>query len=221
MWDINLSKIMWIVSRDKIKSILIIKLALLLQVSCNNTFEGYKLEGNFVKNFHDDRLASVKYTEPSNMFSINIPYNWDIQEDFTDSIFGVLFMDTLNIADSYENFKSIAITKYTQNKNLEISFKKEISLLKNDANEIILRIGKEKIKTNQSYWMFTNSKFQDDAFYNLTYFLQGGNTQELFLLQATVYATEDYPSVLNELHKYLKTFDLKDLTTNNFNKNNK
>ena len=193
---------------DKTNQIFIILILLLFHVSCNKTIEGFKLEGNFKEGKHNNELISSIYTDPKSMFSINIPSDWDTQEDFSESLYGVFFMDTLSFAESFENFKSISITKFHANKNLKRSFVNEILMLRNDKNETILRIGKEKIRGNQSFWILTNSSFQDDNFYNLTYYLQKGRSQELFLLKATIYETDNYLETLTELHDYLKTFVL-------------
>lgn len=137
-------------SSDKTNQLLIILVVLLFQVSCNKTFEGYKLEGNFTECKHNNEPISSMYADPENIFFINIPSCWDAQEDFTDSLYGVFFMDTLSFAESFESFKSITITKHNANKYLKRSFKNEILLLRKDENETILRIGKEKISKKQS-----------------------------------------------------------------------
>ena len=191
------------------KQYIALAIIILLSFSCNN-FRGLKLEEAFedVSNLRVDTTILSKYISPNKSFSLSIPLNWDIQEDSTDNIQGVFFMDNLSFYDSYENFKSIAITKHLLYKNLKATFKKELSLIKKDSEERIIRIGKEEINSSHTYWMLTESNYQENSFYNLTYFITEKNNAHIILLKASVYKTITYQSSLSELNKYIHTFSL-------------
>jgi hypothetical protein len=188
-----------------------IGIALLMLLSSCNGYGGFKLEKEFeiVSHFRiDTSIVTKEYISTYNKFSISIPIDWDIQEDYSDSIQGIFIIDNRSFHDSYDNFKSIAITKHVLCSNLKTTFNKELSIIKDDNTDEIIRIGKEKLNKTLSYWVLTESNYQGDSFINLTYFIAEKHNTHVFLLKATVLKTEAYRSSLSELNMYMHTFDL-------------
>jgi hypothetical protein len=178
----------------------------LVLFSCNN-IEGFQIS----KDFDDIGSLSVdtsyfKYSPPENIFSINIPKNWEVQEDFTDTLYGVFFMDTASFYIAIENFQSLTITKHPLNGNLKRTFKKELELIKQYKNDEIIKIGKTKINGTSSFWMLTESKNQDNYFYNLNYFINKKGDQHVFLIQISVYKTDNYISRISNILPSVHTF---------------
>jgi hypothetical protein len=172
--------------------------------SCN--IKGYKYEKEFTDVSNLTTAAdSYNYTSPNKEFSIRVPSGWDLQEDYADTIYGIFMLDTASFNESHLNFQSLAITKHSLNGRLKSSFEKDLSLMHEDVNEKVIKIGKEKINDLKSYWVLSESKNDEFSFYNLTYFTEIKNNQSM-LLQISVYKTDDYLSKITGLVPYVHSF---------------
>ncbi len=191
-----------------IQSLLLYIFFLLLSCGENNNIQGYKMS-EYMEGIDCIvvRNELQTYKDPFLNFQLDIPINWEVQVDKNDSLYGVLIIDTASFRVNYKDFQSIVITKYTQKvKELKDYFISEIELMKNEKGYEIIKLGKLENESLNSYWVCYQTIIEPDRFHNLTIYTTD-SSENLFLIQTTIYMHNDYESKFCRLKQIIKEFN--------------
>lgn len=148
--------------------------------------------------------------DPGDKFMIRLPYNWDIQETYSDTLYGIIASNTLESLNEPKRFQLISVTGY-QTKDLLVSyFKNEIKLLKKDKNMKVLEVGTMNMENDTLYWVKFERSEEEHKIMNIVKYIKSEGTDELYLIQTTVYKSEDYMDKLCYLKGLVDSFELVD-----------
>ena len=98
------------------------------------TFEGIPVSDSYNlcnEDFDFGELTTIG--DPGNKFMITLPYNWDIQEVYSDTVYGIFCSNAPDIEDDNSKLMSLSVTGYKTSDPLDIYFIKEIESMKNAA----------------------------------------------------------------------------------------
>lgn len=171
---------------------------------------GHQVQGEFNKcdSFVDSLLShSQYYYHQGGKVAIKIPANWDIQENDSDSLWGIFAMDTIAFDKSYKNFSSIMVAKHEPTGDLKVGFETYLKAMETEVGYHVREIGTCKVGNNPAYWMLADSFEEEFTFGNFCYYLETKNGN-IYILQATVYLTDDYIQRLCNLIPILETFNV-------------
>ncbi len=66
--------------------------------------------------------------DPGDKFMIRLPYNWDIQETYSDTLYGIIASNALESLNEPQRFQLISVTGYQTKDPLLSYFKNEIKI---------------------------------------------------------------------------------------------
>jgi len=199
----------------KIANNLFFLVLILIVVGCNdntNKIEGIPISEsyNLCSDEYYDFGDMITIGDPGDKFMIRLPYNWDIQETYSDTLYGIIASNTLESLNEPEKFQLISVTGY-QTKDLLLDyFKNEIGLLKKDKSMNVLEVGTINLENDISYWIKFESSEGEHKIVNIVKYIKLEGTDELYLIQTTVYKSEDYMDKLCYLKRLVDTFELVD-----------
>ena len=190
--------------------LLAISLVILITYSCKDTIEGIKMT-NYYDNcsaFNTDPGNLATYKDPNNLFSIRFPYSWDVRESYSDTLYGLFAANMQESSSDIENLQSISAIGYQTNDSLNIYAKNEIRGLKKEKGINVKEAGKTKINGNSVIWVLFNSKGELASKGNLVIYVKKPSSRIVFILQASVYSSDNYKEKLCNLKQLLNTFKL-------------
>ena len=195
--------------RPRVISLLFL-LLIIANYSCKDTIEGIKVTNYYdaCPAFNTDLGDLATYKDPNNLFSIRLPYSWDVRESYSDTLYGIFAANMIESSSDIEKLESISAIGYQTNDSLEIYAAKEIKGLQNEANIKIKEAGKTVINGNKVIWILFKSKTEQTEKGNLVVYLKSSGRNQIFLLQASVYSSDNYKERLCNLKQLLNTFKL-------------
>jgi hypothetical protein len=154
----------------------------------------------------DDSFMTVK--DPSNKFEIKIPSVWEVNQNFSDTVYGIFAANFLKGELETNQWMSIAITGYSSEKPLEEYYKDELKLIKKDKTLQIRETGRSKIDGKKSFWLMFDKN--DDGYLNsnIVSYLKINETNEVYIIQTTTYDTIDQLDKLCQLKFLVNTIKI-------------
>ena len=177
--------------------------------SCN-TIEGVKTTNYYdtCKAFNTDFGDLSTYQDPNRLFTIRLPYDWDVRESYSDTLYGI-FAANLNESNSdITTLGSISAIGYFTTDSLENYAAKEIRGLKEEKGIKVKEAGKTIINGNNAIWILFKSEDQKTKKGNLVVYIKSAGKSQVFLLQASVYSSDNYKERLCNLKQILNTFKI-------------
>jgi len=175
-----------------------------------NKIEGIPLSDSYnqCSDEYFDFGDMITIGDPGDKFMIRLPYNWDIQETYSDTLYGIIASNTLEVRNDPEKFQLISVTGYQTEDSLLSYFKNELKVLKKDRNMRVLEAGQFILKDNTSYWVKFESIEAEHSIMNIVKYIKPVKEDEIYLIQSTVYKTEDYMDKLCYLKRLVDSFEI-------------
>ena len=172
------------------------------------TFEGIPVSDSYNlcnEDFDFGELTTIG--DPGNKFMITLPYNWDIQEVYSDTVYGIFCSNAPDIEDDNSKLMSLSVTGYKTTDPLDSYFIKEIESMKNAAVFNLLETGEITIFEQQCHWLsFELKENETEVFSNVVY-IKKPDADEIYLLQTLVYKSGDYKKRICALKGLVETFE--------------
>ncbi len=172
------------------------------------TFEGIPVSESY-NNCSDDSDFGDLITigDPGNKFMITMPYSWDIQEVYSDTIYGIFGTNALDIDNDNSKLMSLSVSGYKTTDSLETYFRNEIKSMKKSAVFNLLETGIIEVNDQKSYWLAFEMK-EDDVFIvsNVVY-IKKPDVNEIYLLQTLVYKSGDWEKRICSLKTLVEAFE--------------
>ena len=175
--------------------------------SCD-TIEGVKRTNYYdtCKAFNTDFGNLSTYQDPNRLFSIRLPNDWDVRESYSDTLYGI-FAANLNESNSdITTLQSLSAIGYFTTDSLESYVAKEIRILKEEKGIKVKEAGKTIINGNNAIWVLFKSEDQKTKKGNLVVYIKSVAKNQIFLLQASVYSSDNYKERLCNLKQLINTF---------------
>lgn len=186
---------------------------LLIAAKCTdqkNNIEGIPIS-DFYTNCDEEFIDygdMITLGDPSDRFMIRFPYKWDIQESYSDTLYGMIASNRYEAGNDPEKFLLVSVTGYQSDDSLYAYFIKEIKNLKKDKTMKLHAVGQMEINEKPVYWIKFESIESDFQIMNLVQYIKSENTNEIYLIQSSVYKSEDHDKKLCELKRFTDSFEL-------------
>ena len=174
-----------------------------------------KIEGIPVSDFYNnceeeyiDYGDMITLGDPNDKFMIRLPYNWDIQESYSDTLYGIIASNRYEAGNDPEKFLLVTVTGYQTNDSLYGYFIKEIKTLKKDKSMKVIAVGHMEINEEIAYWVKFESDESDFQIMNLVQYVMSESKNEIYLIQSSVYKSDDYDKELCRLKRFTDSFEL-------------
>lgn len=194
---------------DKLILFLMLPLLVLFS-SCNKTIEGVKLTNYYdactISNIDFGEMAT--YKDPSNLFSIRFPYSWDIRESYSDTLYGLFGANLKESSADIKKLISISAIAYQSTDSIMEYAKSEIRGLKSEKGIAIKEAGKTEINGQESIWVLFKSDEELATKVNLVVYIKKPGSNSIFILQASIYSSDNYKKKLCNLKQILNTFKI-------------
>jgi len=175
-----------------------------------NKIEGIPLSDSY-NNCSDEYFDfgdMITIGDPGDKFMIRLPYNWDIQETYSDTLYGIVASNSLEARNNPEKFQLISVSGYQTKDSLFRYFRNELKLLKKDRNMKVLEVGKIGMEDDTSYWVKFESAEAEHTIMNIVKYIKSEGNDELYLIQSTVYKSDDNMDRLCYLKRLVDSFEL-------------
>jgi len=197
----------------KIKNLIYLVVLVLIAAKCSD--HKNKIEGIPVSDFYNncdeayiDYGDMINLGDPSDKFMIRLPYNWDIQESYSDTLYGIIATNRFEAGNDPEKFLLVSVTGYHTNDSLYGYFIKEIKTLKKDKTMIVHEVGQMEINEENAYWVEFETDESDFQIMNLVQYVMSESENEIYLIQSSVYKSDDYNKELCRLKRFTDSFEL-------------
>lgn len=175
-----------------------------------NKIEGIPLSDSYnqCSDEYFDFGDMITIGDPGDKFMIRLPYNWDIQETYSDTLYGIIASNTLEVRNDPKKFQLISVTGYQTEDSLLSYFKNELKVLKKDRNMRVLETGQINIEDATSYWVKFESMEAEHSIMSIVKYIKPVKEDEIYLIQSTVYKTENYMDKLCHLKRLVDSFEM-------------
>lgn len=181
-------------------------------ISCNP--RDNRIEGVPFTNSYNDCIASgydfgeiITIGDPNDRFMVSLPYEWDIQESYTDTLYGMIATNTIETEENPRSFVLFSVTGYKTEDSLSAYFIRELKSLKKDRGTRVLEAGEILLKENKSYWVKFQSTENEDKFMNLVIYAKLPNNSEVYLIHSCVFDIEGSGDRLCALKRLAGSFE--------------
>lgn len=144
--------------------------------------------------------------DPHELFQVKMPYMWDIQELYNDSVYGIIGANLEDAAADIRLLESFSVNGYRSPDSLTAYFIKEIEELKKSTQIRIQSLGTMEFAARDARWVLFETEEKTGVFYNMVIYVKKDNRDEIFLLQSTVYKTDDFMDRLCRIKTLFDTF---------------
>ena len=172
------------------------------------TFEGIPVTETYNRcneDFDFGELTTIG--DPGNKFMITLPYSWDIQEVYSDTIYGIFGTNAPDIGDDNSKLMSLSVTGYQSSDSLEPYFRNEIRSMKKATGFKLLETGTISIFDQQCYWLSFEMKEEESTILSNVVYIKMPDTNEIYLLQTLVYKSGDYQKRICAMKGLVETFE--------------
>gem|GEM_PF-2564521 len=193
-------------------AILIIILLGALQ-GCHDRAE--HIRGYRLSSFFDDCIADsagfgemITLGDPGERFLVRVPYAWDVQEIYEDTLYGIMAGNILESREDIRIMESLSVTAYSSASSLDEYFQDEIKTLKKERATRIVELGRTVISGRDARWIMFGSGGKEQSFMNLVAYVRNEKENEIYLLQSTVHRSGNYRGKLCRLKKLIASFEV-------------
>lgn len=193
---------------------LIIPAIVLFVFSCRsgrNVFEGIP-QTNYYDScdaFHDFGKM-IKIGDPADKFMISLPYDWDIREHYTDTLYSIVAANFMSIPIDLKDRMSFLVSGYKTDKDLETYYIGELKQMKKDPNINIEETGHAMIMERKSFWIKFNQLIGDHTAFSLVVYIKKQEQDEVYLLQSMVFDFEKQDIKLCYMKQLVNSFEIVD-----------
>jgi catalase len=146
--------------------------------------------------------------DPSDKFMIRLPYSWDIQENYSDTLYGIIASNRYEAGNDPEKFILVSVTGYQTTDSLFAYFKKELKTLKKDKSMKVIEVGQMELNEENTYWVKFESDQSGYKIMNIVQYVKSEEKNEIYLIQSSVYKSDDYQTQLCRLKRLTNSFEL-------------
>jgi len=200
-------------NNTKIINLVLIGAVLLIAAKCG--YRGETIEGIPITDLYNscpdeyyDFGEIITIGDPNDKFMIGLPYSWAIQENYTDTLYGITASNMYDAGNDPEKFMMISIYGYHTNDSLFSYFSKEIIGMKKDKNTIVKELGEIEFNNEKSYWVKFENYENDDKLINFVQYIKTPAKSEVYLLQSTILHTENYMEKICFLKQIVNSFEI-------------
>ncbi|OQX77505.1 MAG: hypothetical protein B6D61_07070 [Bacteroidetes bacterium 4484_249] len=188
-------------------------IVILLAAKCH--YSGETIEGipvtdsyNICKEDYFDFGKMITIGDPNDKFMISLPYNWAIQENYSDTMYGITASNIWDAGNNPEQLMLLSVTGYQTNDSLVTYFKNEIISLKQDKNIKVKELGEIDLKGHNCYWVKFENDDTGDKLINFVQYVKSYKRNEIYLLHSTVLSTDNYMDKICRLKQLANSFEL-------------
>lgn len=195
------------------KNLIYLIVFVLIGATCTdqkNKIEGIPIS-EFYNNCDDDYLEygdMITIGDPSDKFMIRLPYKWDIQESYSDTLYGIIGTNRFEARNNPEKFLMVSVTGYQTSDSLYPYFINELKTLKKDKSMKVHAVGQIEINEENAWWVKFETEESDFQIMNLVQYVKSEKNDEIYIIQSTIYKSEDYDKKLCQLKRFTDSFEL-------------
>lgn len=195
------------------KNLIYLIVFVLIGATCadqKNKIEGIPIS-EFYNNCDDDYIEygdMITIGDPSDKFMIRLPYKWDIQESYSDTLYGIIATNRFEARNNPEEFLMVSVTGYQTSDSLYPYFINELKTLKKDKSMKVHAVGQIEINEENAWWVKFETEESDFQIMNLVQYVKSEINNEIFLIHSTVYKSDDYNNKLCQLKRFTDSFEL-------------
>ncbi len=174
------------------------------------------IDGIPVTNYYDscyefhDFGDLTKVGDPQDKFMIALPYSWDTRYHYTDTLYTIVAANFMSIPIDLDQRMSITASGYTTQKNLEKYYRDELKQLKKDKNIDVEETGSTLIDGLKSFWIKFVQHIDEHRAFNLVMYVKKEDSQDIYLIQSTVYDPVNYNEKLCYMKRLINSFEIED-----------
>jgi hypothetical protein len=146
--------------------------------------------------------------DPSDKFMITLPYEWDIQETYNDTLYGMIATNAPLSEDNPDAFLLLSVTGYKTSDSLLGYFTKEVTSLHKDKTMKVLEAGKMNYNDRDSFWLKFETIENGHTILNIVRYIKSEMTNEVYLIQSSVNKTGNYDEKICILKQLADSFEL-------------
>lgn len=196
-----------------LKNLIYLLVFILIAAKC--TDQKNKIEGipvsDFYNNCEDDYIDygdMITIGDPGDKFMIRLPYKWDIQESYSDTLYGIIATNHYEAGNDPQKFIMVSVTGYRTNDSLYAYFLNELKTLKKDKTMKVHELGQIEINEEAAWWIKFETSESDFQLMNIVQYVKSESNNEVYLIQAMIYKSEDYDKRLCQLKRFTDSFEL-------------
>jgi len=195
------------------KNLIYIIVFVLITATCTdqkNKIEGIPIS-EFYNNCDDDYIEygdMITLGDPSDKFMIRLPYKWDIQESYSDTLYGIIATNRFEARNNPEEFLMVSVTGYQTSDSLYQYFINELKTLKKDKSMKVHSVGQIEINKKNAWWVKFEAEESDFQIMNLVQYVKSEKNDEIYIIQSTIYKSDDYDKKLCQLKRFTDSFEL-------------
>ncbi len=194
---------------------ILIYLLVFVLIAAKCTDQKNKIEGIPVSDFYnhceDDYIEygdMITIGDPGDKFMIRLPYKWDIQESYSDTLYGIIATNHYEAGNDPQKFIMVSVTGYQTNDSLYAYFLNEVKILKKDKMMKVHELGQIEINEEDAWWIKFETSESDFQLMNLVQYVKSESNNEVYLIQTMIYKSEDYDKKLCQLKRFTDSFEL-------------
>lgn len=195
------------------KNLIYLIVFILLAATC--TDQKNKIEDIPISDFYsncDEEYINygdmITLGDPSDKFMIRLPYKWDIQESYSDTLYGIIATNHFEAANDPEKFLMVSVTGYQTGDSLYQYFLKELKTLKKDKTMKVHTVGQMELNEQNSWWVKFETEESDFQIMNLVQYVKSDKNNEIYIIQSTIFKSDDYDKQLCHLKRFTDSFEL-------------
>jgi len=195
-------------------TVLLILIALFF-VGCNSG--GKRIEGvPFTQSYNKCESSGYDFGkiitigDSNNKFMISLPYEWDIQESYSDTLYGIIATNTYEAEENPAIFMLLSVTGYSTEDSLYQYFTEELKTLKKDKQMNVREAGEIDLNGNHAYWIKFENNENNNKFVNLVHYVKSTDEKEVYLIHSCVANVEAADEKICALKKLAASFELVD-----------
>ncbi len=188
-------------------------LAVIILNGCNfnKTIEGIPVSDSYNQCSDDSDFGDLTTIgDPGNKFMITFPYSWDIQEVYSDTIYGIFGSNAYDIGNDNSKLLSLSVSGYKSEDSLAIYFRNEIRSMKKSSEFRLLETGNITIDYQPGFWLSFELEEGEKVIYSIIVYLKRPDTDEIFLLQTLTYKSGDWEKRICSLKTLVETFEFEE-----------
>jgi len=197
----------------KYLNLLLLVFIIILAAKCDNNADS--VLGIPITDYYDSCYSDEYYmgemlsiSDPNNKFFITLPYDWDLRENYSDTVYGLQCGNFMSIPIEQEKRMFLMLSGYNTELALEEYYLNELKILKKDGRIKLEETGKTMINGVDAYWVRFVS---NEAVYHLVVYIKHPNLNDVYLIQASVYHPDEYKLKLCYLKNYINSFELSNI----------
>jgi hypothetical protein len=151
---------------------------------------------------------TITIGDPNDKFMITLPYEWDIQETYSDTLYGMIATNAPLIENDPDSFLLLSVTGYQTIDSLLPYFTNEIAELKKDKSMKVVEAGKMDFLGKDSYWVKFESVQNENVLLNVVKYIKPEGKNEIYLIQSSVKKTGEFDEKICILKNLADSFEI-------------